>query len=110
MAISKETAKKYGTCTVIAAWLAVFCLFGYRSSFSIMQTSLVDGMGWTSTQASLGYCFMMTFYAITAFFSGSLIDKRGTKPTYIIGAICCFLGFFLTSFMRVSPGPSRSTC
>ena len=45
MAISKETAKKYGTCTVIAAWLAVFCLFGYRSSFSIMQTSLVDGMG-----------------------------------------------------------------
>ena len=99
MAISKETAKKYGTCTVIAAWLAVFCLFGYRSSFSIMQTSLVDGMGWTSTQASLGYCFMMTFYAITAFFSGSLIDKRGTKPTYIIGAICCFLGFFLTSFI-----------
>ena len=64
-----------------------------------MQTSLVDGMGWTSTQASLGYCFMMTFYAITAFFSGSLIDKRGTKPTYIIGAICCFLGFFLTSFI-----------
>ena len=87
MAISKETAKKYGTCTVIAAWLAVFCLFGYRSSFSIMQTSLVDGMGWTSTQASLGYCFMMTFYAITAFFSGSLIDKRGTKPTYIIGLL-----------------------
>ena len=59
--ITKETAKKYGTCTVIAAWLAVFCLFGYRSSFSIMQSSLMEGMSWTSTQASLGYCFMMTF-------------------------------------------------
>ncbi len=97
--ITKETAKKYGLCTVAAAWLAVFCLFGYRSSFSIMQTSLVEGMGWTSTQASLGYCFMMTFYAITAFLSGTLIDKRGTKPTYLIGAVCCFLGFFLTSFI-----------
>lgn len=97
--ITKETAKKYGTCTVIAAWLAVFCLFGYRSSFSIMQSSLMEGMSWTSTQASLGYCFMMTFYAITAYFSGGLIDKRGTRPAYTIGAICCFLGFFLTSFI-----------
>ena len=97
--ISKETAKKYGTATVIAAWLAVFCLFGYRSSFSIMQGSLMKGMGWTSTQASLGYCFMMTFYAITAYFSGRLIDQKGTKPAYTIGAICCFLGFFLTSFI-----------
>ena len=81
--ITKETAKKYGTCTVIAAWLAVFCLC----------------MSWTSTQASLGYCFMMTFYAITAYFSGGLIDKKGTRPAYTIGAICCFLGFFLTSFI-----------
>ena len=97
--ITKETAKKYGTCTVIAAWLAVFCLFGYRSSFSIMQSSLMEGMSWTSTQASLGYCFMMTFYAITAYFSGGLIDKKGTRPAYTIGAICCFLGFFLTSFI-----------
>ncbi|ADK68137.1 major facilitator superfamily MFS_1 [Olsenella uli DSM 7084] len=97
--ISKETAKRFGTLTVIAAWLAVFCLFGYRSSFSIMQKDLMGAMGWTSTQASLGYCFMMTFYAITAFFSGRLIDSRGTRPTYFIGAICCFLGFFLTSFI-----------
>lgn len=97
--ITKEVARKYGTCTVIAAWLAVFCLFGYRSSFSIMQSSLMEGMGWTSTQASLGYCFMMTFYAITAFLSGSLIDRRGTRPAYAIGAVCCFLGFFLTSFI-----------
>ena len=97
--ISKETAKRFGTLTVIAAWLAVFCLFGYRSSFSIMKKDLMGAMGWTSTQASLGYCFMMTFYAITAFFSGRLIDSRGTRPTYFIGAICCFLGFFLTSFI-----------
>ena len=34
-----------------------------------------------------------------AYFSGRLIDQKGTKPAYTIGAICCFLGFFLTSFI-----------
>lgn len=45
---------------------------------------------------------MMTIYAITAFFSGSLVDKRGCRPTYAIGAVTCFLGFFLTSMVNVA--------
>ena len=74
--ISPEKARTYGLCTVISAWLAVFCLFGYRSSFSIMQKMIIADTGWTTMQVSLGYCLMMTIYAITAFFSGSLVDKR----------------------------------
>lgn len=98
--VSPETAKKYGLCTVISAWLAVFCLFGYRSSFSVMQALIIADTGWSTIQTSLGYCVMMTVYAITAFFSGSLVDKKGCRPTYFIGAVCCFLGFFLTSFLN----------
>ena len=98
--ISPEKAKKYGLCTVISAWLAVFCLFGYRSSFSVMQGLIIADTGWTTIQTSLGYCVMMTVYAITAFFSGSMVDKKGCRPTYAIGAVCCFLGFFLTSFLN----------
>lgn len=90
--ISPEKARTYGLCTVISAWLAVFCLFGYRSSFSIMQKMIIADTGWTTMQVSLGYCLMMTIYAITAFFSGSLVDKRGCRPTYAIGAVTCFLG------------------
>ena len=101
--ISEEKAKKYGICTVMSAFLAVFCLFGYRSSFSIMQGLIIADTGWSTIQTSLGYCIMMTIYAITAFFSGGLVDKKGTRPTYFIGAICCFLGFFLTSIF-VKPG------
>jgi len=100
-----EEAKRYGACTVVSAFLAVFCLFGYRSSFSIMQSLIIADTGWTTIQTSLGYCIMMTVYAITAFFSGSLVDKKGTRPTYFIGAVCCFLGFFLTSVF-VKPGQS----
>ena len=100
--ISPEKAKTYGLFTVISAWLAVFCLFGYRSSFSVMQKSIITDTGWTAIQTSLGYCVMMTVYAITAFFSGSLVDKKGSRPAYIIGAITCFLGFFLTSMLDSS--------
>ena len=102
MKISEQQAKKFGTCTVISAFLAVFCLFGYRSSFSVMQALIIADTGWITIQTSLGYCIMMTIYAITAFFSGSLVDKKGCRPSYIIGAICCFLGFFLTSMLNPS--------
>lgn len=100
--ISEKQANKYGLLTVISAWLAVFCLFGYRSSFSIMQKMIISDTGWTTIQTSLGYCVMMTVYAITAYFSGSLVDKKGCRPTYAIGAVCCFLGFFLTSMVDVA--------
>ena len=100
--ISEKQAKNYGLMTVISAWLAVFCLFGYRSSFSIMQKMIIADTGWTTIQTSLGYCVMMTVYAVTAFFSGSLVDKKGCRPTYAIGAVCCFLGFFLTSLVDVA--------
>ena len=100
--ISEKQAKHYGLMTVASAWLAIFCLFGYRSSFSIMQKMIIADTGWTTLQTSLGYCIMMTVYAVTAFFSGSLVDKRGCRPTYAIGAVCCFLGFFLTSLVNVA--------
>lgn len=99
--ITPEKARTYGLCTVISAWLAVFCLFGYRSSFSVMQSQIIADTGWSTIQVSLGYCLMMTIYAITAFFSGSLVDKKGCRPTYAIGAVTCFLGFFLTSMVNV---------
>ena len=67
-----------------------------------MQKMIIADTGWTTMQVSLGYCLMMTIYAITAFFSGSLVDKRGCRPTYAIGAVTCFLGFFLTSMVNVA--------
>ena len=102
--IDLATAKSYGKMTVYAAFLAVFCLFGYRSSFSIMQKIMIEDTGWTSFQVSLGYCIMMTLYGITAFFSGRLLDKSGTRICYALGAVFCFLGFFLTSFIPAGGG------
>lgn len=40
-------AKKTSYFVVVAAWLAVFCLFGYRSTFAILAGPMSQTMGWT---------------------------------------------------------------
>lgn len=94
-----KNAKRLGYLVIAAAWLAVFSLFGFRSSFSILNPVMISSTGWAKTLPSTGYSLMMSVYAITAFFSGMIIDKRGTRPAYFLGAIFCSLGFFLTSLV-----------
>lgn len=90
-------AKRTSYCVVAAAWLAVFCLFGYRATFAVFSGPMAETMHWTGAQVSLGYSLMMTLYATTAFFSGMILDRWGTKPVYFIAAIFCMLGFYLTA-------------
>ncbi len=98
--MENKRAKHLGNMVVLASWLAVFCLFGFRSTFSILQVPMSKGLGWSASQLTLGYSLMMTVYAITAFFSGMIIDKWGTRPAYAIGSVCAALGFFVTSFAQ----------
>jgi MFS transporter, OFA family, oxalate/formate antiporter len=89
---------RYGLEVVITSWIAVFCLFGYRAIFAVIKDSMSTSLGWNQAQVSLGYSLMMLFYAITAFFSGLLLDRFGTRPAYSIASVFAFLGFFLTSY------------
>ncbi len=100
--MDEKIAKRLGWMVVGASWLAVFCLFGYRSSFSILNPVMIKNTGWDPTLPSTGYSIMMSVYAITAFFSGMIIDKWGTRPAYFLGAIFGGLGFFLTSLVPVT--------
>lgn len=90
-------AKKTSYLVVFAAWLAVFCLFGYRATFAVFQGPMAQTMHWTTAEVSGGYSLMMTIYATMAFFSGMILDRWGTRPVYFIGAIFCMLGFYLTA-------------
>lgn len=93
-------AKNTSYCVVASAWLAVFCLFGYRATFAIFSGPMAQTMNWTGAEVSLGYSIMMTIYATTAFFSGMILDKWGTKPVYAIAAVFCMLGFYLTAHVE----------
>ncbi len=97
--IEAKNAKYYGWSVVLASWLAVFCLFGYRATFAILKGPLSADLGWSQTQVTLGYSLMMVCYAITAFFSGMILDKWGTKPVYLIAAVFGGLGFYTTSMI-----------
>jgi MFS transporter, OFA family, oxalate/formate antiporter len=90
-------AKRHGMMIVAAAWLASFCLFGYRATFAIMKVSMAKDMHWSAANITSGYSLLMSIYAVTAFFSGLIIDRWGTKPCYFIAAIFGALGFWVTS-------------
>lgn len=97
--IQERNAKLYGWSVVFASWLAVFCLFGYRATFAILKGPMSADLGWSQAQVTLGYSLMMLCYAITAFFSGMILDKWGTKPVYAIAAVFGGLGFYTTSMI-----------
>lgn len=96
----KDKSKLYGWSVVIASWLALFCLFGYRATFSILKVPMSADMGWSQAEVTLGYSFMMMFYAIFAFLCGMILDKWGTKPVYFCGAIFGAAGFYVTSYVH----------
>lgn len=98
--MNEVKAKGLGRKVVMASWLAIFILFGYRATFSVLLAPMQADMGWSVSQLSLGYSLMMSVYAVTAFFSGMIIDKYGTKPAYAIGSVAAALGFFVTSFAQ----------
>ena len=101
-----KTAKSISKLVVLASFLACFCLFGFRSTFSVLQGSMsadltaTTGVEWTGTMLSTGYSLMMMIYAVTSFFAGRIVDKLGCRPVYLIASVFCFIGMFATSFME----------
>lgn len=95
--MDESKQNKLGYMVVLSSFLAVFVLFGYRSSFSMLLGPMNKGLGLSVSALSTGYSFMMVIYAITAYFSGMILDKWGTKPCYALGAIFTALGFLVTS-------------
>ncbi len=87
----------HGAAVVAASWLAVFALFGIRASFAMLKDPISLDLGWTQSQVTLGYSLMMVCYAITAFFSGTLLDRHGPRPVYLIAAVLGGVGLFTAS-------------
>ena len=94
---SPHTATRYGRSVVGAAWLAVFCLFGYRATFAILKGPMGLTLGWSAAEVTLGYSMMMVVYAVTAYFSGVMLDRWGARPVYAAAAVLGGLGFALTA-------------
>jgi len=88
---------------VMASFLALFCLFGFRATFAVLKIPMSKEMHWSDANISAGYSLMMTIYALTAFLSGTIIDRWGTKPAYFLAAIFGAGGFWVTSGIHTLP-------
>jgi len=95
--VNEKQAKRTAIMVVMASWLAVFCLFGFRATFAVLKVPMSKDMHWSAANISAGYALMMSIYAVTAFLSGMIIDRWGTKPCYFLAAIFGSLGFWVTS-------------
>lgn len=95
--MEERKARYFGWSVVLASWLAVFSLFGYRATFAILKGPMATSLGWTTAQITLGYSLMMVLYAVAAYFSGLILDKWGAKPVYAVAAVLGSLGFILTA-------------
>ncbi|WP_205842161.1 hypothetical protein [Natranaerobius trueperi] len=79
-----NTKIKLGNHVVISAWLAIFVLFSYRATFSVLLEPMEHSTGWSAGELSLGYSLMMSIYAITAFLSGFIIDRGGLNQRILL--------------------------
>ena len=74
--MNENQAKRKANMVVMASWLALFCLFGFRATFAVLKVPMGNEMHWSASNISLGYSLMMTIYAITAFLSGIISDEK----------------------------------
>jgi MFS transporter, OFA family, oxalate/formate antiporter len=95
--MQNKSAKHTGHMVLAASWLAVFCLFAFRTTFAIFQVPMAHEMHWSATQISGGFAVMMVVYALSAFLSGWMVDRKGTRPAYFFAAIFGSLSYLVTS-------------
>ena len=50
--MSEKDSTRSGLLVVVAAFLAYFVFFGYRSAFSVLLTPMTTDMGWDAAQSA----------------------------------------------------------
>lgn len=95
--MNETQARRAGIMVVLSSWLAVFMLFGVRSTFAVIKLPMVQELHWSDAGIAGGFAIMMLLYGITAFLSGMMVDRWGAKPCYLLAAIFGFFSFWLTA-------------
>ncbi len=75
------------------------CLYG----FSVALPALLADLGWSRSEASLGFSILMLTWGISAPGVAALINRTNTRTTFLIGGACITLGASITYFTSSLP-------
>ena len=87
----------YGWVIVAVMFVTVFVSLGFRFSFGVYYSAILDETGWGRAETAGVVSAAMVVYACTAALSGYLFDRLGARVLFPIGALAMGAGLMLCS-------------
>jgi MFS family permease len=95
--IIKENPR--GWVVVTVCFFALSVVSATRSSLSVVMPSLQADLGWSRGFISSVAAWGLVTMAVTAPFSGNLLDKWGPRWIFVVGLLTTFCGLTATAFI-----------
>ena len=70
---------------------------GIIYAWSILKAPLAEEFGWSATNLAFNFTLTMCFFCLGGLLSGLMANKTSPKLRMIVGGVCIFVGFFVTS-------------
>jgi len=85
----------YGWVVVAVMFVTLFFSLGFRFSFGVFYSAILDETGWGRAETAGVISASMIVYACTAALSGYLFDRLGARVLFPVGALCMGAGLML---------------
>lgn len=87
----------YGWVIVAVMFVTLFFSLGFRFSFGVFYSAILDETGWSRADTAGVVSAAMIVYACTAALSGYLFDRLGARVLFPVGALCMGAGLIFCS-------------
>jgi MFS family permease len=98
----------YGWVIVAVMFVTLFIALGFRFSFGVFYSAILDETGWLRAETAGVISVSMIVYACTAALSGYLFDRFGARVIFPIGALCMGTGLMLCAVSETLAGLTAS--
>jgi len=98
----------YGWVIVAVMFVTLFISLGFRFSFGVFYSAILDETGWLRADTAGVVSASMIVYACTAALSGYLFDRLGARVLFPVGALCMGAGLMLCSTTDTLAGLTAS--
>jgi MFS family permease len=94
----------YGWVIVAVMFVTLFISLGFRFSFGVFYSAILDETGWRRADTAVVVSAAMIVYACTAAPCGYLFDRLGARVLFPLGALCMGTGLILCSKIETLSG------